>query len=176
MMAVAAVASLAASGGAQAHVSLETPQAKAGEAYKAVLRVTHGCDGSATHTVSIALPPGFRGAKPMPKPGWELTLQRQAFAEPYSSHGKEVREGVTVVTWTARSAESALQDAHYDEFIVRGQAPSTAGDAWFKVNQVCHKGRWDWVEVPPAGGSTKGLKAPAARLEVMPASEPAHRH
>jgi periplasmic copper chaperone A len=52
---------------AQAHVTLEEPQALAGAGYKAVLRVGHGCEGTATHTVVVRVPAGFRGAKPMPK-------------------------------------------------------------------------------------------------------------
>jgi periplasmic copper chaperone A len=38
---------------AQAHVTLQEPQAVAGQGYKAVLRVGHGCEGSATHTISV---------------------------------------------------------------------------------------------------------------------------
>lgn len=150
-----------------AHVTLETPQARAGEGYKAVLRVSHGCDGTATHTVTVALPEGFRGARPMPKAGWAVTVQHAALAQPYTSHGREVREEVSTVTWTARTPQDALADAHYDEFVVRGQAPQKAGTVWFKVTQLCERGRWEWVEIPAEGSSTRGLRAPAARLDVV---------
>lgn len=72
----------AASLGAQAHVSLEEPQALAGGSYKAVLRIGHGCEGTATHTLSVRVPAGFRGAKPMPKTGWSLSIERAAPAQP----------------------------------------------------------------------------------------------
>ena len=41
-------------GAAHAHVTLEQPKAPAGSTVKAVLRVGHGCDGSATHTLRVA--------------------------------------------------------------------------------------------------------------------------
>lgn len=153
---------------AQAHVSLEQPQAAAGSGYKAVLRIGHGCEGSATHTVSVRLPAGFRGAKPMPKPGWTIAITRAPLAEPYESHGRKITDDVVEISWKANSRDSWLPDAHFDEFVLRGQAPEKAGPAWFKVQQLCEKGEWNWTDVPPSGTATKGLKAPAVLLEVLP--------
>ncbi len=161
---------------AQAHVTLEEPQAVAGQAYKAVLRVGHGCEGSATHTVSVQIPAGFRGAKPMPKAGWTLNVQRAPLAEPYESHGRSLKDDVVEITWQAGSREAHLSDAHFDEFVLRGQTPPQAGPLWFKVRQLCEKGQWLWTEVPTGGTSTKGLKAPAALLEVTPAAPGGHKH
>ena len=161
---------------AQAHVTLEQAQVQAGAAYKAVLRVTHGCEGTATHTVVVRIPPGFRGAKPMPKAGWTLTVQRAPLAQPYESHGRTVREDVVEVTWAAASRDVWLADAHYDEFVLRGQAPSQTGPLWFKLRQLCEKGEWNWAEVPATGTSTRGIKAPAALLEVTPAQTSTHHH
>jgi uncharacterized protein YcnI len=62
-----AAAALLMAAGAQAHVTLEEPAAVANTSYKAVLRITHGCEGSATHTVRVQVPDGFLGAKPMPR-------------------------------------------------------------------------------------------------------------
>lgn len=149
--------------GAQAHVTLEVPTAVAGEPYKAVLRVGHGCEGTATHTLVVALPPGFAGARPMPKPGWTLTLRRE---------GGEVVE----ITWKAAGREAWLDPAHYDEFVLRGRAPRQPGPAWFKVQQLCEKGSWHWAETPPEGSSTRGLRAPAALLDVQPAAAAAAQH
>ena len=163
-----AAAALLISIGAQAHVTLEEPAAVANTGYKAVLRVTHGCEGSPTHTVRVQIPAGFLGTKPIPKPGWKLELQRAKLAEPYDSHGRKIDETVSEVIWRAQSPEAFLADAHYDEFVLRGQTPSKPGVIWFKVQQLCEKGELNWAEVPSTGSSTKGLKAPAARLEVLP--------
>jgi periplasmic copper chaperone A len=133
-----------AAGAAQAHVTLEQPRATAESSYKAVLRVGHGCEGTATHTLTVRLPAGFRGAKPMPKPGWTLSIARAALAQPYESHGRKVTDDVVEISWKAASREAWLADAHYDEFVLRGQVPAAPGQATFKVQQLCEKGQWDW--------------------------------
>lgn len=162
--------------GAQAHVTLEQGEAVSGSPYKAVLRVGHGCDGAATTQITVTLPAGFRGAKPMPKEGWTLALRKQPLAEPYESHGRTIREDVTEISWTARDDAHALQDAWYDEFVLRGTAPATQGPVWFKVRQRCTQGEWDWSEVPASGASTAGLKAPAVRLLLTAPAGATHAH
>lgn len=161
---------------AQAHVVLDEPAALAGSSYRAAFRVGHGCAGSPTTAIRVFLPAGFRAAKPMPKPGWGLSVRREALAQPYTSHGKTVSEDVVEVSWTAIGPDSALPDAWYDEFVLRGTTPAQAGPLWFRVRQTCAQGQLDWVEVPTQGTSTQGLKAPAALLEVLPAGAAMHSH
>lgn len=168
---------LLSAGVTRAHVSLETPSAIAGSYYKAVLMVGHGCEGGQpTHTVTVRVPAGFQGAKPMPKPGWALSIRREPLAQPYSRHGKTITDDVTEIVWTAQNAEAQLPDAQYDEFVLRGQLPATPGPLWFKVQQRCPSGQLDWAEVPASGTSTKGLKSPAALLQVEPAAPAGHAH
>ena len=76
-----------------------------------------------------------------------------------------------------------MQDAGYDEFTLRGTLQDEPGELWFKVRQSCVKGESNWAEMPAAGGSTHGLKLPAARLIVTAktpnlatAAAPAHPH
>ena len=152
------------------HIALETKSAPAGSAYKAVFQVGHGCQGSATTGITVQIPAGFQETKPYSKAGWTLTTERGKLAQPYERHGKRISEDVSVVNWTAASKEAALQDAHFDEFMLRGQLPEAAGPLWFKVLQTCETGRMDWSEVPAEGLSAKSLKSPATLLEV---TEPA---
>lgn len=161
---------------AAAHVALAQPQAAAGSSYSAVLRLSHGCAGSATHTVAVQLPAGFRGAKPSPKAGWLLSVRRQVLAQPYDSHGRQVTEDVVEVVWTARSPEHFLADAWFDEFSVRGQLPLQAGPMWFKLQQRCEIGQLNWTEIPASGTATGHLLAPAVLLEVLPATAGGHPH
>ena len=123
----------------------------------------------------MQLPAGVRGAKPMPKPGWTLAERRAPLAQPVTSHGKTVTDDVAEVTWTASTAQHALPDAHYDEFVLRATLPAAAGPLWFPVRQVCEQGRIDWVQQPASGTAIDGLKWPAALLDVLPA-EPASAH
>ena len=166
---------LTAAAAAQAHITLDTPEAETGKPYKAVLRVGHGCEGSATKQIIVTLPDGLRGAKPMPKPGWTLTTTRAPLKTPYESHGKTIADELAEVRWTANTEADYLQDAWYDEFTVRAMLPAEPGELWFKVRQVCVKGEWNWADLPGAG---KTATAPAARLRVVPArpapSEHAH--
>ena len=53
----------------QAHATLEQKEATIGKTTKITLRVPHGCDGEATHTVRFEIPEGFYAVKPMPKAG-----------------------------------------------------------------------------------------------------------
>ena len=152
------------------HIVLDEKSAPAGSSYKAVFQVGHGCQGSATTGVTVQIPAGFQGVKPYPKAGWTLATRVGKLATPYESHGKQVTQDVTVVSWTAASKEAALQDAYFDEFMLRGKLPESAGPLWFKVLQTCESGSMDWSEIPASGVSTKGLKSPAALLEVIGSS------
>ena len=113
----------------------------------------------------------------MPKAGWTLSTKVGQLAQPYTSHGKTFTEGVQEITWTANGPENALPANFYDEFILRGTTPTKPGPLWFKIVQTCAKGVNAWVELPALGVSTKGLKSPAALLELLdkkPPSEHAH--
>ena len=157
---------------AHAHISLEQTQVPAGADARLVLRVGHGCQGSATHTLTVRIPPGLRGAKPMPKPGWTLAVRRAPLAEPYQSHGRKVVDDVVAITWKANSRDAWLADAHYDEFVLRAQAPATPGALWLQVQQQCEQGQTDWADVPDSGTSTRGMKTPAVLLDVVPLAPP----
>jgi periplasmic copper chaperone A len=169
----ASLALLALLPAASAHVVLEQPRATAGSSYRAIFRVGHGCDGLATTSITVRIPAGVQGTKPMPKPGWALRTRSEVLAVPYTSHGKQVNEEVREVSWTAASPETALPDAHYDEFLLRASLPATAGPLWFEVIQRCEaegaRGIKAWTQVPGEGLSTRGLPLPAALLIVEPA-------
>jgi uncharacterized protein YcnI len=159
-----------------AHIVLDEPAALAGRGYKAALRVGHGCNGSPTTAIKVLIPVGFQGAKPMPKAGWTLSTTVAKLAKPYDSHGRTITEDVAEISWTASSKDSWLPDAWFDEFVLRGGLSTDAGAMWFKVLQTCEKGRNDWVQVPTSGISTRGLKAPAALLEIIESGPAGHQH
>ena len=158
------------------HVTLEQAQAETGSYYKAVLRVGHGCEGLPTTELRVQIPAGFQDAKPMPKAGWTLQTKREKLDKPYDNHGTTVTQDITEVTWTAASPAAALPDIQYDEFILRGRAAMPAGAAWFKVTQLCAEGSKTgsntWTEIPTQGTSTRGLKYPAALLNVIAPTAP----
>lgn len=154
---------------AGAHVTLEQPSAAAGSYYKATLRIGHGCAGSATTAITVFVPDGFQGAKPMPKPGWQSVITKAKLTQPYESHGKRVVEDVASVAWKGGS----LADAHYDEFALFGKLPAQEGKLYFKVLQECESGKNEWFAIPEAGKSLRDYRQPAAELLLTP---PGHTH
>jgi periplasmic copper chaperone A len=160
----------------QAHVVFSEPQAIAGTYHKATLRVGHGCNGSSTTSLIVQVPSGFQGAKPQPKTGWTITTRKAKLAQPYNSHGKTVTDDVVELRWTAASKENALPDDQFDEFAFMGRLPDKAGPLWVKVLQTCETGQNDWSDIPVNGTSTRGMKLPAALLDVQPAPTHEHHH
>ena len=162
---------------AHAHVVLEEPVALAGSSYRAAFRVGHGCAGSPTTGIRVFIPAGVRGAKPMPKAGWALSTKRAPLAQPYDNHGKTVREDVVEISWTVQDPTQALPDDWYDEFVLRATLPAQAGALWFRVLQTCASGQLDWSDIPAQGTATRGMKTPAALLDVLPSGGAAgHAH
>lgn len=153
---------------ASAHVVLEYQVAPAASSYKATFKVGHGCGASPTRQMVVDIPAGVRGARPMPKPGWTLDVQRDKLAQAYTSHGRSVTEDVVRITWTAKTAEDVLSSAHYDEFVLVATMPEQAGTVYWPVRQICTEGRSDWTDVPQPGQKLSDLKSPAAALEILP--------
>lgn len=168
LSATAMAVAMLAPGIATAHVGLEKPEATLGASYKAVFKVPHGCKGSPTSSLSIEIPEGIIGVKPMPKPGWTLATERGAYKNEYAFyHGRKVSEGVRKVTWTG----GTLPDEHYDEFVLYSfiAGELEAGTISFPVMQACEKGELEWVEVAAPGQDPHDLKAPAPTLKLVAA-------
>lgn len=148
-------------GPALAHATLETPEARVGSTYKAVLRVPHGCGTLPTHTVRIQIPEGFFNVKPMPKAGWTLETVTGAYAKSYDNHGTPVTEGVKEIVWSGGN----LPNEWYDEFIFRG---SFAGDLpvdtvfYFPAVQECKGAEEAWIDT--SGDPKAKMPAPGVKL------------
>lgn len=153
---------------ASAHITLETQEAKVNAPYKAVLRVPHGCDGSATTSIRFKTPEGMIGVKPMPHPGWTLTTTTGKYPKTYKLYHAEISEGVTEIDWFG----GKLPDNWYDEFVFTGFLTSDlpAGKTlYFPVVQQCEKGVHRWIEIPAAGKSRSDYREPAPELKLLPA-------
>lgn len=173
---LACLALLAFSAPAFAHVVLESPTANRGTYYKAVFRVPHGCDGSATTAVAFDIPEGVISVKPMPKAGWTVATVKGKYAKTYMNHGKPVSEGVKRVEWSG----GRLPDDRFDEFSFLARLPDEQDVArlFFPVLQTCEKGSVRWDEIPAPGVDPHGLKTPAPSLDLTAPQEsfPHARH
>lgn len=161
---------------AMAHVSLESKDAKVGAGYKAVLSVPHGCEGAPTTEVSVEIPEGVIGVKPMPKPGWKLTVEKGPYARSYNFyHGEKKSEGVKKVTWSG----GELPDEFFDQFVfssfIAGELPA-GGKVAFPVTQKCAKGEMRWSEVAAPGVDPHSLEHPAPQLLLVGGDGGEHHH
>lgn len=154
---------------AQAHVTLERREATAGTSYRGILAVPHGCGREATTAIRVQIPEGLFSVKPMPKPGWTVATTVKPYAKAYSSHGREIREGVSEILWSG----NALPNDFFDEFVFVGQVdPAVAGGTtlYFPVIQTCANGEERWIETPTAERGAANLRAPAPALRVLAAA------
>ncbi|WP_421861006.1 YcnI family protein [Parvibaculum sp.] len=159
---------------AAAHVVLDGPMASAGAYYKAVFRVPHGCDGSATTAVSVRIPEGAISVKPQPKPGWTVKTETAPYAQTYEIHGKEVSEGVVEVTWDG----GPLPDDMFDEFALTMKLPDDKETMmlFFPVAQTCEDGAISWDEFPAPGVDPHSLAYPAPSLMLHHGEGREHHH
>ena len=165
----AAAFSLALPDLAGAHATLETTEAPAASTYKAVIRVGHGCDGSATTAIRVRIPEGVVAVKPMPKPGWQLATVEGDYARPYTEYGETLTRGVKEVDWTG----GTLPDAWYDEFVFVARLPDApAGTVvYFPIVQECERGVHRWIEIPAAGASADAYEEPAPGVTLTGKAE-----
>jgi uncharacterized protein YcnI len=151
---------------ALAHVTLEAQEARVGASFKAVVRVPHGCAGSATTAIRVKIPDGVIAVKPMPKPGWTLETKTGPYGKTYNHfHNAKLSEGVTEVAWSG----GKLPDAYYDEFVFASflSADLEAGKTlYFPVVQECEKGVHRWIEIP-AGKPGEHLDEPAPGVKLL---------
>ena len=125
-----------------AHVTLETQEAKVGEPYKAVLRVPHGCEGTATAALRVRIPDGVIAVKPMPKPGWTLATTTGKYSKTYTFfHNAKLTEGVTEISWSG----GKLPDAWYDEFVFQGSSPAISNPARPSTFRSCRNARREYT-------------------------------
>lgn len=163
---------------AMAHIVFTNPEAKSDAYYGGALRVGHGCGASPTTAIKVSFPVGIDAARPQPKTGWTLEIERELMPVPQgqdSSGTPAVR--VKSITWRGH-----LPNEHFDEFGLSMRIPPTPGPLYFLTVQTCESGENAWTEIPTPGQAWGSLAHPAPVLIIMgappPAAAPAgeHRH
>lgn len=159
---VAGLAAVSMAGAAQAHVVFAQPVATAGAHWAGALRVSHGCDGAATTSVRVEIPEGIVVARPQPKAGWTIVIEREPLAAPVAAEGGGMlSERVSAITWTG-----VLPDDQFEEFGLAAKLPAGAGALAFPVTQVCEQGEVRWTEIAAAGAARPAHPAPMLTLRA----------
>ncbi|RNL61276.1 DUF1775 domain-containing protein [Nocardioides marmoriginsengisoli] len=155
-------------GPALAHVSITPGEAAAGDYTVATLSVPHGCDGTATTSVTIQIPEEINAVTPTRNALWDVKKNLVKLATPIKdAHGNEITERVGTVVYTAKSP---LPDGYRDAFELSFQVPDAVGKTLaFPTLQKCEKGQTDWVEVVEEGAEEP--EHPAPIIKVLPAAE-----
>lgn len=158
---------------ALAHIVIADPQAAAGTYHVASFRVGHGCNGSPTLSLRIEIPAAITNAKPQPKPGWIMRLERAPLPQPIAGeNGIPQTQRVSAVTWMGR-----LDPDQFDEFRLMLKLPATAGALYFPTLQRCQEGEAAWTMIPARGQAWHDVKQAAPVLDVRKAAPaPAARH
>lgn len=162
---------------AQAHVHFVEPVSiSQGQTFKASFAIPHGCDGSATTSITVHMPEGVIAVKPQPKAGWRISKTQTRYAQPYTLYGKDVTSGVASLVFTGR-----LADDEYDEFTFSAHLAKVAqgvDKVAFKLEQRCESGQLLWTDVSgvkTSGHAAKELSAPFIPV-AMPTDGHAHQH
>ena len=150
-----------------AHVTLDPREAPSDTTVRIAVRVPHGCEGAATTAIRLQIPPGIRGAKPAPKPGWTLETVQAAEASTSpaavtSGGGHGSSPALREVAWRG----GPLPDDFYDEFIILFRTPAAPGETvYFPIVQECEGGRVSrWIERSQPGGGEPRMPAPGLRI------------
>lgn len=168
---IAALVALAASAPALGHIVFAEPEAEAGDYYAGFLRVSHGCGASPTVSLRVEMPEAVLTARPQPKPGWTLTIERAPLARPVPGEGGAmIHERVSAVTWTGN-----LPADQFDQFGLMMKLPDDAGPLYFPTVQTCVEGSNAWTVIPDNPAMWHELERPAPVLAVRPDSG-AHAH
>lgn len=158
---------------ASAHVTV-TPDTTAAGAYAVLtFSVGHGCEGSPTTGLTIAMPEEIPAVTPSVNPGWTVEKVTQKLDEPLEdAHGNQLTERVAEVVYTARTP---LRDGFRDTVQLSVQLPDTEGETLaFPVVQTCVKGETGWTETAAEGQDPEDLESPAPLVTITEASGEGH--
>ncbi|WP_411575979.1 YcnI family protein [Streptomyces mutabilis] len=173
--AVSGIAVLALSAPAFAHVSVQPEGTAAKGGYATVgFKVPNERDNASTTKLEINFPTDhpLASVMPQPVPGWKAEVTKSKLDKPLESHGKQLTEAVTKVTWTADG--EGIKPGFFQKFPVSlGALPEDTDHLVFKAIQTySNKEVVRWIEVPQEGQEEPETPAPV--LELSAAEDDAH--
>ena len=173
--AVSGIAVLALSAPAFAHVSVQPEGTAAKGGYATVgFKVPNERDNASTTKLEINFPTDhpLASVMPQPVPGWKAEVTKSKLDKPLESHGKQLTEAVTKVTWTADG--EGIEPGFFQKFPVSlGALPEDTDQLVFKAIQTySNKEVVRWIEVPQEGQEEPETPAPV--LELSAAEDDAH--
>ncbi|NED04284.1 YcnI family protein, partial [Streptomyces sp. SID6648] len=121
-----------------AHVGVQPEGAAAKGGYAVVdFKVPNERDNASTTKLEVTFPTDhpLASVMPQPVPGWTSEVTKAKPAKPLESHGKQITEVVTKVTWTADG--KGVEPGYFQKFPVSlGALPEDADQLVFKAVQT----------------------------------------
>ncbi|RLL67911.1 YcnI family protein [Streptomyces sp. Z26] len=170
--ALAVSAVLLAAGTASAHVSVNPEAAEQGGYATVNFKVPNERDDASTIKLEVSLPTDhpLTSVMPQPVPGWDVKVTKSKLDEPIESHGEQIDEAVSKITWSG----GKIEPGQFQQFPVSmGQLPEDADQLVLKSLQTYdNKEVVRWIEEPKEGAEEP--ESPAPVLKLTPAAEGGH--
>lgn len=150
---------------AQAHIVVGSGPATANSNNEVTFTVGHGCAGADTYRVTIDIPAGVTGVRPLRSDFGALSV------------GKDMAGTITSVTWQKAPAEALAADIALYKLGIRMKTPDQPfSTVYFAAHQTCRAADGtmttvDWVGTP-ADSADGGTIEPAPGLSIVPARLP----
>jgi Uncharacterized protein conserved in bacteria len=161
---------------ASAHVTVSSANATQGGYAKLTFRVPNEKGNASTVKLEVALPADKPIASVSVKPvnGWSVQADKAKLATPIKSHGDEITEAVTKITWTA-SADAAIKPGQFQEFDISvGPLPMT-DKLVLKALQTYSDGDIvRWIDEPSSDGKEPEHPAPTLKLAAQTSDTATH--
>lgn len=152
---------------ASAHVTVNPREATQGGYGRLAFRVPNESDTASTIKLEVTLPEDAPVASVsiMPVPGWKVETEKRKLDTPLESHGSQITEAVSKITWTAEKG-NGIQPGQFQEFPVSMGPLPKVDRMVFKALQTYSDGKIArWIEEPPVdGGEEPDTPAPVLKL------------
>src|SRR5699024_2115504 len=131
---------------------------------------SHGCDGSPTTRIDIAVPDEIQTIKPGMNYGWTVEVKGDDSATPQAGEHGESHGRISEIVYTAKEP---VPDGFYDQFLLQVKLPDDAEGQTiaFPVVQTCEDGEVAWVQMPAEGENGEDLEHPAPTITVTAPKE-----
>lgn len=168
LLAVAGSAALLGTGVASAHVTAKVigETATQGGYTKITFRVPNEDNAAGTTKLEIKLPAEYPLTSVRTKaiPGWTAQITKTKLDKPITSHGAEITEAVSSVTWTAAPG-TRIGPGEFGEFEVSaGKLPENTDSLVIPAIQTYDSGKVVAWDQPPADGTEPEKPAPVVKL------------
>ncbi len=152
-----------------AHVTVNPGEAAQGGYAKLAFRVPNERDDASTTKLEVSFPTAtpLASVSVRPTDGWTYSVTESPLPTPVTTDdGDTITQAITLITWTADDAESAIKPGEFAEFEVSaGPLPDDVDSISFPTLQAYSHGEVArWIDIPTPGGAEPDRPAPTLTL------------